>query len=55
MYFPLLDFELTNIDLVTVIILFVIYLIIKRVISQTESLKSRLLIVQDDVERASTI
>ena len=51
-YFPLLDIEVTQFDVITGMILVAIYIILKRTKNKTMTLKSKLLIAEDDVERA---
>ena len=51
-YFPLLDIEITQSDVITGMILVAIYIILKRAKEHTRTLKSKLLIAEDDVERA---
>ena len=55
MYFPLLELEVTQLDLVTVSFLIAMYVLIKRVIGQCKTLKSQIRIAEEEVERASQI
>ena len=55
MYFPLLDLEVTRFDVVTVLILVAMYIILKRVIEKCKTLKSKIRIAEEEVERASQI